>query len=108
MATDDAADLLLEIDQDRRLPILNLLPAAKQRKIKAVLGHNPSTAGGIMNPDFIVAACAASAGEALDRVRASELGPQQLSIVCVTDEQGLLTGTLSLADLIRARARLSG
>jgi CBS domain-containing protein/sporulation protein YlmC with PRC-barrel domain len=102
MATDDAADLLIELDQDRRLPILNLLPAVKQRKIKGVLGHNPSTAGGIMNPDFIVASSHASAGEALDRVRASELGPQQLSILCVTDESGTLAGTLSLADLIRA------
>src|ERR1700736_69300 len=53
MASDDAADLLLEIEQDRRLPILNLLPAAKQRKIKGLLGYNPSTAGGLMNPDFI-------------------------------------------------------
>src|SRR6202011_5302071 len=52
MASDDAADLLLEIEQDRRLPILNLLPAAKQRKIKGLLGYNPSTAGGLMNPDF--------------------------------------------------------
>ena len=103
MATDDAADLLLELDQDRRLPILNLLPAGKQRKIKGVLGHNPSTAGGIMNPDFIVASANSSAGEALDRVRASELGPQQLSIVCVTDDAGTLAGTLSLADLIRAQ-----
>jgi CBS domain-containing protein/sporulation protein YlmC with PRC-barrel domain len=102
MATDDAADLLIELDQDRRLPILNLLPAVKQRKIKGVLGHNPSTAGGIMNPDFIVASAHASAGEALDRVRGSELGAQQLSIVCVIDEAGTLAGTLSLADLIRA------
>jgi CBS domain-containing protein len=103
MATDDAADLLLELDQDRRLPILNLLPPGKQRKIKGVLGHNPSTAGGIMNPDFIVASAHSSAGDALDRVRASELGPQQLSIVCVTDDAGALAGTLSLADLIRAQ-----
>jgi Mg/Co/Ni transporter MgtE len=102
MATDDAADLLLELDQDRRLPILNLLPAPKQRKLKAVLGHNPSTAGGIMNPDFIVISANSSAGEALDRVRISELSDQQLSIVCVTDEAGGLTGTLSLAFLIRA------
>ena len=92
MATDDAADLLLELDQDRRLPILNLLPAAKQRKLKAVLGHNPSTAGGIMNPDFIAIGAQASAGEALDRVRVSELGDQQLSIVCVTDDSGGLAG----------------
>ncbi|HZU40643.1 MAG TPA: CBS domain-containing protein [Solirubrobacteraceae bacterium] len=102
MATDDAADLLLELEQDRRLPILNLLPAAKQRKIRAVLGHNPSTAGGIMNPDFIAASCASSASDALERVRASELGVQQLSTVCVTEESGTLAGTLTLADLIRA------
>src|SRR5947209_10089477 len=102
MARDDAADLLLELEQDRRLPILNLLPATKQRKLKAVLGHNPSTAGGIMNPDFIVIGAGASAGEALDRVRISDLSDQQLSIVCVTDDAGALAGTLSLAGLIRA------
>jgi hypothetical protein len=33
MAPDDAADLLLELEQDRRLPVLNLMPAAKQRKL---------------------------------------------------------------------------
>ena len=102
METDDAADLLLELEQERRLPILNLLPAVKQRKIKAVLGHNPSTAGGIMNPDFIAVSATASVGEALSRVRASDLGLQQLSIVCVTDDTGTLAGTLTLADLVRA------
>jgi CBS domain-containing protein/sporulation protein YlmC with PRC-barrel domain len=102
MATDDAADLLLELDQERRLPILNLLPAAKQRKIRGVLGHNPSTAGGIMNPDFILVGCDATVGEALSRVRASELGPQQVSTICVTDEAGALAGTLGLPDLVRA------
>jgi CBS domain-containing protein len=102
MATDDAADLLLELEQERRLPILNLLPAAKQRKLRAVLGHNPSTAGGIMNPDFVAASSSATVGEALARVRASELGPQQLAVVGVTDETGALCGTLSLTDLVRS------
>src|ERR1700761_5400479 len=36
MEPDDAADLLLELDQERRLPVLNLLPAAKQRKIRSL------------------------------------------------------------------------
>ena len=53
MASDDAADLLLEIQQERRIPVLNLLPAAKQRKLMGLLGYNPSTAGGLMNPDFV-------------------------------------------------------
>jgi CBS domain-containing protein len=102
MASDDAADLLLEIEQDRRLPILNLLPAAKQRKIKGLLGHNPSTAGGLMNPDFVSVSSAETAREALARVRASELGPQQVSTVCVVDESGSLIGAVSLAELVRA------
>ncbi len=102
MASDDAADLLLELDQDRRLPVLNLMPAAKQRKIKGLLGYNPSTAGGIMNPDFVSIGSAASVADALARVRASDLGPQQVSIVCVTEEGGSLAGAVTLPELVRA------
>jgi CBS domain-containing protein/sporulation protein YlmC with PRC-barrel domain len=102
MASDDAADLLLELDQERRLPILNLLPPAKQRKIRNLLGHNPSTAGGLMNPDFVSVSADATVGHALDQVRSSELGPQQVSIVCVVEPDGKLVGALSLAELVRA------
>jgi CBS domain-containing protein len=102
MASDDAADLLLELDQERRLPILNLLPPAKQRKIRSLLGFNPSTAGGLMNPDFVSVPSDATVAEALQQVRASELGPQQVSIVCVIDEHSKLVGALSLAELVRA------
>ena len=102
MASDDAADLLLELDQDRRLPILELLPPARQRKIRGLLGHNPSTAGGIMNPDFVSVRVDAGVGQALARVRAAELGPHQVSAVCVIGVDGVLRGALSLADLVRA------
>jgi CBS domain-containing protein/sporulation protein YlmC with PRC-barrel domain len=103
MASDDAADLLLEIDQERRLPILNLLPPTKQRKIRNLLGYNPSTAGGIMNPDFVSLPCDATVEQALARVRATELGPQQVSTLCVTGEDGALVGAVSLADLVRVK-----
>ncbi len=75
METDDAADLLLELEQDRRLPILNLLPAVKQHKIKTVLGYNPQTAGGLMNPDFVSVRASAPVSEALARVRSSSCDP---------------------------------
>jgi CBS domain-containing protein/sporulation protein YlmC with PRC-barrel domain len=102
MASDDAADLLLELDQDRRLPILNAMPAATQRKVRALLGYNPSTAGGLMNPDFIALAVNETVAEALTRVRVSNLGLQQVAIVCVVDDAGKLIDTLSLAELVRA------
>lgn len=102
MASDDAADLLLEIDQDRRLPVLNLLPPGRQRKIRSLLGHNPSTAGGLMNPDFLSVPCSATVRDAIDRVRATELGPQQVSTICVVEDGGTLAGAISLPELVRA------
>jgi CBS domain-containing protein/sporulation protein YlmC with PRC-barrel domain len=102
MASDDAADLLLEINQDRRLPILDLLPPAKQRKIRGLLGHNPSTAGGLMNPDLITASPDSTVAEALTLFRASEPSGGQVSIVCVTDDAGVLIATLGLPELVRA------
>ena len=102
MASDDAADLLLELDQDRRLPILNLLPAAKQLKIRNLLGHNPSTAGGIMNPDFVSVPMRATVADALTAIRASEVGPQHGSIVCVLAEDGTLSAVVTLDELVRA------
>jgi CBS domain-containing protein/sporulation protein YlmC with PRC-barrel domain len=104
MESDDAADLLMELEQDRRLPILNLLPPAKQAKIRSLLGHNPETAGGMMNPDFIEIPPDATVGDALARIRASGLGLPQIAIVCVVDDTGKLIDTLSLAELVRANA----
>jgi CBS domain-containing protein len=102
MASDDAADLLLEIEQDRRIPVLNLLPAAKQLKIKRLLGYNPSTAGGLMNPDFPSLPADATVGEALAHVRASELAPSQLLTLWVIDAGGHLVGGVFATELVRA------
>jgi Mg/Co/Ni transporter MgtE len=102
MEVDDAADLLLEIDQERRLPILNLLPWAKQRKIRSLLGHNPETAGGLMNPDFLSAPASALIGDTLARVKSSSLAPQQLETIWVLDETGTLAGAVLLAELVCA------
>jgi sporulation protein YlmC with PRC-barrel domain len=102
MAPDDAADLLLELDQPRRLPVLGLLPAAQQAKVRALLGHNPSTAGGLMNPDFVSARVDATVEQALERVRASRLDPGEVQAICVVDEDGRLTGLVLLGELVLA------
>jgi CBS domain-containing protein/sporulation protein YlmC with PRC-barrel domain len=102
MASDDAADLLLGIEQDRRIPVLNLLPASKQLKIKRLLGYNPSTAGGLMNPDFASLPAEATVGEARDRVRQSELAPSQLLTLWVIDSLGHLVGGVFASELVLA------
>jgi Mg/Co/Ni transporter MgtE len=102
MASDDAADLLLELPQDRRLPVLEQLPAAKQRKIRKLLGYNPSTAGGVMNPDFLAVAGSATAADAIASARKRDLAPEALHTVLLTDKDGTLCGLVTAGALIAA------
>ena len=53
MGPDDAADLVTELDQPRRAPILSLLPPSQQAKVRALLSYGQSSAGGLMSPDFV-------------------------------------------------------
>ena len=83
-------------------PVLNLLPAAKQLKIKRLLGYNPSTAGGLMNPDFASLPADATVAQGLERVRQSELAPGQLLVLWVIDMQGNLVGGVFASELVCA------
>jgi CBS domain-containing protein/sporulation protein YlmC with PRC-barrel domain len=105
MASDDVADLLLEIEQDRRLPILGLLPIGKQRKVRNLLGYNPSTAGGLMNPDFLSLSAQTTVADTIARVRVTDLMPQQAATICVVDDAGVLLGALPLSQIIRAESQ---
>jgi CBS domain-containing protein len=105
MAADDAADLIVEIDQERRGRILALLPATQRRQIETLLDYNPSTAGGLMSPDFIALAPKDSVARAIERVRSSDLGAGTLTTVYVLDEQGGLCGSVFVVTLLRAEPR---
>jgi Mg/Co/Ni transporter MgtE len=102
MAPDDAADLLSELDQGRRLPVLNLMPPPQQRKVRALLQYNPSTAGGLMTPDYIAVPRGTTRAQALERVRKDDRLPVQLlSAVFVTEPDGRLLGAVNTVALIR-------
>ncbi len=102
MAADDAADLIVEIDQDRRGRILALLPPSHRHRIEALLGYNPSTAGGLMSPDFIGLGAADSVARAIERVRDSDLAPGTLTTVYLLDSEGGLSGSALVVTLLRA------
>jgi CBS domain-containing protein len=104
MAPDDAADLISEIDQERRGRILALLPSTQRLQIEALLGYNPSTAGGLMSPDFISLAPMGTVEDALAKVRASKLGAGTLTTVYLLDGEGGLRGLVFVVSLLRARA----
>ena len=101
MEPDDAADLLGELDQDRREPVLHLLPAAKQRKIRTLLGYNPATAGGLMSPDFVSLPASATVERAFEELRRTELPEETVTTLFVSDDSGRLAGLISVVMLLK-------
>ena len=102
MAPDDAADLLGELDQERRLPVLNQMSSLQQRKVRQLLQYHPTTAGGMMNPDFVSVQRGTTFAAAIDRVRKEDKAPHQLlNTVFVTDADGRFVGSVAVVDLLR-------
>jgi CBS domain-containing protein len=101
MEPDDAADLIGELDQDRRQPILKLLPWRQQRKIRTLLGYNPSTAGGLMSPDFIALAETTTVAAALEELRRTELPEETVTTVLIVDPERHLSGVVSVVMLLK-------
>jgi CBS domain-containing protein len=103
MRADDAADAVAELPQQRRRPVLDLLPAAQRTKVLTLMGFNSASAGGLMGVDFVALPGMSAVGEALARVRASaSLQPEALTSVHAVDDRGVLRGVARLVTLIQA------
>ena len=107
MAPDDAADLLAELDQERRKPIFDLMATSQQSKLRKLLQYNPTTAGGMMSPDYVWVISGVTVDMAVEAVRTDDKTPHQLlSTVFVTEPDGKYVGSIGVVDLLRAdRAR---
>ena len=103
MRADDAADAVAELPQQRRQPVLDLLPAAQRTKVLTLMGFNSTSAGGLMGVDFIALPGRSSVGDALARVRESaSLQPEALTSVHAVDQNGVLRGVARLVTLVQA------
>lgn len=103
MEPDNAADLINEIDQERRLPILENLPHDIQRKVRQLLSYNADTAGGLMNTDFVSVPATATVAEAIEAIRISEVPVASLHAVFVLNDLGVPVAVASLGALVKAR-----
>ncbi len=102
MAPDDAADVIAEVDQERRMPILQLLPEPQQRKVRSLLSYHPETAGGLMSPDFLSLPAETPVAAVLDGVRSSTAPPEALNVVFATGPGERLVGSASVVRLVQA------
>src|SRR5579864_4383499 len=73
MESDDAADLVSELPEERRDEVVRLLPLVQRRRVRALLGYDPATAGGLMSPEFLRVFTQATQQEVLERIRTSSI-----------------------------------
>jgi CBS domain-containing protein len=102
MAPDDAADLIADLAQERRLSVLEALPTATQAKVRALLSYNPETAGGLMSPEFLALPGDTAVADALEEIRRSPVAPEALGTIYATDPDGRLAGTASVVRLLKS------
>jgi len=108
MAPDDAADLLASLDQPRREPVLDLVPAPQQAALRALLGYHPETAGGMMTTQVVAVPVGTPVAEALAAMRAAAADlPENAGGVFVVDEGHRLVSFASLLRLTTAAATAS-
>jgi hypothetical protein len=103
MRADDAADAIAELPQRRRQPVLDRLPPGPRAKIMTLMGYNPTSAGGLMNMDFVAVPATATAAAAIAAVAAAaSLQPEALTSVHALDPGGRLCGVSKLVTLVQA------
>jgi hypothetical protein len=103
MRADDAADAIAELPQNRRQPVIDLLPPGVRTKVLTLMGFNPASAGGLMGVDFLAVPSETSVADALAAVgAAATLQPEALTSVHAVDGDNCLRGVARLVSLLQS------
>lgn len=100
MEPDDAADIVQDLSGSKRKELLDEMDEEEAEELKELLNYDENSAGGLMTTSYFALPVHLTAQEAIDRIR--ELSPDAETIyyIYVVDIDGILTGVISLRDLI--------
>ena len=97
MRTDDAVDAILDLPQDLRQAVLDLLPEPKHADVLRLMKYSTATAGGLMGLEYLAVSQDSSIQDALAIIRLTTTHqPEALTTIYSLDESGALVGALSL------------
>ena len=102
MDPDEAADVLGEMDDPEAAnAILERLDDPEEAAdIKHLLSYEEDTAGALMNTDIVCLREDFSCDQAISHLRAEEATPENLHSLFLENEEGKLTGAISLAQVV--------
>src|SRR5580692_9581809 len=102
MAPDAAADLLADLPKETSEELLEEMPGQEADEVRELLAFDPSTAGGMMNTEFVFVGEGSRREEVLAWVRSLELNLDQLDTIVLLDGKAEYSGTVSVARLLLA------
>ncbi|MEX2182209.1 MAG: magnesium transporter [Gemmatimonadaceae bacterium] len=104
MTPDERADALDEMDEETAEEILEAIPERERAETERLLQYEPDTAGGLMTTEFVSVAETQTVEESLAAVRAiARAGRREaMNTIYTVDARGVLTGVLSLRELLAA------
>ena len=102
MAPDAAADLLADLPRETSEELLGEMPGMEAAEVRELLAFDASTAGGMMNTDFVFVGEKSSRDEVLEWMRDQEFNLDQLDTVVLLDGAAEFTGTVTMARLFLA------
>ena len=97
--SDDAADVLFELPEEKRAPLLEAMPPAESAEIKKLMGYSEDSAGGIMDPILIRVTEDATVAEAINEIRAAEIDEDFFSVY-VVNKDGRFLGDVRVRFLL--------
>jgi len=104
MAPDAAADVLADLPKRTFDEVLEEMPGQEAREVRELLEYDPSTAGGMMNPDFAFVGEATTREEVVVWMRDQDLNLDQLDTVVLLDSDAQFAGTVTISRLLLAES----
>ena len=104
--TDDAADIILELPEERKEKVMSQINDNEHLSdIRDLLRYDENTAGGLMAKELVKVQEDLSVLKCLNEMRAQAENVTRVHSIYVVDEKNRLKGRLSLKDLITANSR---
>src|SRR5450432_2858543 len=102
IAPDAAADVLADLPQQTFDDVLDEMPGHEAREVRELMEFDPSTAGGMMNPDFVFVGESTTRDEVIEWMRDHDLNVDQLDTVVLFDSAANFAGTVTISRLLLA------
>jgi magnesium transporter len=100
MDSDDAADILSELPEERAEQVLGTMNVEDSSEVQELLRYDENTAGGIMGKEVAVVNAKDTVKRAIRVVRRMAKEQKNIHNVYVVDDNGILIGWLPLQDLL--------